>query len=130
MLPEVHRQADVSLSVGTSSFRGERKAATQRAHSLRPQWDEHNNGCDQCTQRQQRIDKEFLKDQQACFTIYIALRNPSLEIRSVFNEPFLLVFALSRRQIVALQPTISCFVGGLQGTVALLSAGSADETQS
>lgn len=78
-------QADVSLcvsslSVGTSSFRGEQKAVTQQAHSLWPQWDKNNNGCDQCTQGQQRTDKEFLKDQQACFTIYyIALRNPLLK---------------------------------------------------
>lgn len=95
----------------------------------RTQWDEHNNGCDQCTHGQQRIDKELLKDQQACFTISITPRNPSLEIRSAFNQAFLPVFTRSRRQIVALQPAISCFGGCLQGTVSLWSAGSADETQ-
>ena len=53
-----------------------REAVTQQAHSLSPQWDTHNNGCDQCTQSQQRTDKEFLKDQEAYFVIDTALRNP------------------------------------------------------
>lgn len=101
-----------SLSVGTSSFGGKQKAVAQQTHSLRPQWDKHNNGRDQCPQSQQRTDKELLKDQQDCFTIVIALRNPllkkrlnnltDLQLRSAFTEPSLLVFTLSSRQIAAL----------------------------
>lgn len=84
--------------MGTSSFEGEQKAVTQQAHSFWPQWDKYNNGRDQCTQGQQRTDKEFLKDQQACFTIYTALQNPlwkhylnnliDLKIRSAFTYLF------------------------------------------
>lgn len=78
-----------SLSVGTSSFWGDQKAVTQQAHSLLPQWDKHNNGRDQCTQGQQRPDKGFLKDQQAWFTIDIALKENLIWKKQSENENWL-----------------------------------------
>lgn len=112
--------AAVLLERTSSSSLGERsRELLASAHSLRLQWDKHNNGCDQCSQLQQRADKDFLKDQQACFTISITPRNQSLpllfkpclhklmdlEIRSdQIRRLNLLVFASRSDWIVAPQP--------------------------
>lgn len=92
--------------MGTSSFQGKQKAVTQQAHSFWPQWGKFNNGRDQCVQGQQRADKEFLKNQQACFTIYTALHKPPgkhclhnlihLKIRSAFIQLFFCWFQLQQ----------------------------------